>query len=119
MTEPKRYFFEARELIGNNETGFYGIREMPVRSIEHEEGHYVCYEDYARIKAEVDGLAEIVNSFKTLPIVEQQSFKGWKSDEEFRLMSLVKCLQEGSIEGAKQFTHKWYKDFTKCEDERG
>lgn len=67
----------------------------------------------ARLKAEVERLTEIIDSFKTLPIIEQQSLNGWKSDEEYRLISLVKCLQAGQIEAAKQFTHKEHREFQK------
>ena len=65
------------------------------------------------LKAEVERLTEIIDSFKTMPIIEGQSFNGWKLDEHHRLVSLVEHLRAGSIEGAKQFTHKEYRDFQK------
>jgi hypothetical protein len=67
----------------------------------------------ARLKAEVERLTQIIDSFKTMPIIEGQSFNGWKLDEHHRLVSLVEYLRAGSIEGAKQFTHKEYRDFQK------
>jgi len=76
-------------------------------------GSYVPYVDYARLKKEAERLKEIIDSFKTMPIIEGQSFNGWKLDEHYRLVSLVECLRGGSIEGAEQFTHKKYREFQK------
>ena len=101
MREPKRYEF------------IYNANWGDVEREEDLEGDYVNYADYARLKAEVERLTEIIDSFKTMPIIEGQSFNGWKLDEHHRLVSLVEYLRAGSIEGAKQFTHKEYRDFQK------
>jgi hypothetical protein len=126
MSEPKRY-----EYVSDGYTARF-INPKTGHSAPY--GEYVGWEDYAkvkeagqnmlqhlrestseveRLKSEVERLTEIIDSFKTMPIIEGQSFNGWKLDEHHRLVSLVEYLRDGSIEGAKQFTHKEYREFQK------
>ena len=54
MSEPKRYTFEAKEVLdANGMVCFVGVATMT-----HPMGKYVCYEDYARLKAEVERLTK-------------------------------------------------------------
>ena len=52
MSEPKRYTFEAREVLdASGMVCFVGVS-----TLTHPMGKYVSYEDYARLKAEVERL---------------------------------------------------------------
>ena len=54
MSEPKRYALKVNE-------------ENDFDLIEHSNGEYIRYEDYARLKAEVERLTEALNKFTNTP----------------------------------------------------
>ena len=48
MSEPKRYTFEAKEILDSNGM----VCSVGVATLTHPMGKFVSYEDYARLKAE-------------------------------------------------------------------
>ena len=66
MSEPNRYTFEAREVLdANGMVCFVGVS-----TLTHPMGKYVSYEDYARLKAEVERLTkvcEVINAYQHHP----------------------------------------------------
>jgi hypothetical protein len=52
MSEPKRYTFEAKEILDNNGM----VCSVGIATLTHPMGKFVSYEDYARLQAEVEKL---------------------------------------------------------------
>ena len=50
MSDPKRYTFEVKEIL--DASGM--VCSVGIATLTHPMGKYVCYEDYARLKAEVE-----------------------------------------------------------------
>ena len=52
MSEPKRYTFEAKEILDSNGM----VCSVGVATLTHPMGKFVSYEDYDRLKAQIERL---------------------------------------------------------------
>jgi hypothetical protein len=67
VSDPKRYTFEAKEILDTNGM----ICFVGVSTMTHPMGKYVSYEDYARLKAEVERLT----AFTTRTIIPNEQLQ--------------------------------------------
>ena len=78
MSEPKRYTFEAKEVLdANGMVCFVGVS-----TLTHPMGKYVAYEDYARLKAEVERLTKAGDAM----------LSEWSSGDEKDAKNFLKAL---------------------------
>jgi len=90
MSEPIRYEF------------IYNENFCSVEREEHPEGDYVTYDDYARLKAEVERLEKLVGK---LCFEKDQSFELKQNDEATRLKAEVERL---TLENSQYEEHHKY-----------
>lgn len=83
MSDPKRYTFEAKEIL--DASGM--VCSVGIATLTHPMGKYVSYEDYARLKAQVERLTKAGDAMRESIICgtssdDIQAVLGWDAAKE-------------------------------------